>query len=105
MDALETRGFFAGLASSSPCSALVALALFGAALPFPLTGAVSSSAASTFGVASASLIFEVRGVFLGGLISSSDRADDSLPGDSALIDREAAARFGLVGDDMMNDGI
>jgi hypothetical protein len=39
---------------------------------------------------------------LGGLMSSSDRADDSLPGDSALmVDRDAAARFGLAGDDIM----
>ena len=99
IEALATRGFLAGL-SSSPSSALAALGRFGAALPLPLTGA-SMSSPSAFS-ASSFLTFEVRSVFLGGLISSSDRADDSLPGDSALIvDREAAARFGLAGDDMM----
>jgi hypothetical protein len=98
IEALATLGFFAGF-SSSPSSALAALVRFGAALPLAL--GTSSSTSSAFS-ASSFLTFEVRGVFFRGLISSSDRADDSLPGYSALIvDRDAAARFGLAGDDMM----
>ena len=87
--------------SSSPSSALAGLARFGAALPLALGTSFSTSSAFS---ESSFLTFEVRGVFLGGLTSSSDRADDSLPGDSAIIvDREAAARFGLAGDDMMRN--
>jgi len=100
MEAFATRGFLAGLSASSPSFLASALARFGAALPFPLTGLGSTSMASVLEISS--LTFDFRGAFLSGLVFSSDNSERSLPGDSALIvDREAAARFGLAGDDIM----
>jgi len=102
MEALAIRGFLTGLASSSPSSLGSALVRLAATLLFPLTGLASSSTATGSLFVTSAVVFDLRGTFLGGWTTSSDKSERSLPGDSALtVDREAAARFGLAGEDMM----